>query len=182
MNGYEKLAQAKNIYLDANVLFKTIIYEGKSSNLVNLLIYPTTIHMFSSYVALGEWIGKYNRRTEQRKIGGAEGYLHRCRQLMTDFDVKKIKRAEPSENRSQFIRLSKPLLDKYSKLGGADIWHLMAVLELKRNKSDVIMLTFDKDLKDAALQESIDTVYGHDLKEPDKMIEELRCRNKWMGP
>lgn len=182
MNEYEKIAQANNIYLDASVLFKTILYEGQSSNLVNILIYPTTIQMFSSYVALGEWIGKYNRKKEQAKIGGAEGYLYLCRQLMNDFDVKKIKRAEPSKDKSQFIKCSKSLSDKYPKIGGADIWHLLAVLELKQNKPDIIMLTFDKTLKDTALKESIDAVYGRALNEPEKMIKELRCRNKWIGP
>ena len=181
MNEYETLAQSDSIYLDTSALAKIEKFEGNSSQLVNLLVYGSTLPKFSSYVAFGEFIGILGRRDVQQSIGGTIGYLFRCRRLMAEvFDIQKIRRAEPVQDRFQFVRLAEQLWTKYSKLGGGDIWHLMAVLELQQTNSAVALLTFDEDLAKAARSEKIQTVYGVNLK-PEFLIEALRSKSKWIA-
>jgi hypothetical protein len=67
------------------------------------------------------------------------------------------------------------LLSRHNGLGGGDLWHLGAALELRRTA----VLSFDKDLVKAAVAEGLVAVYGQDL-DTDSLIQELRSQHQWM--
>ena len=131
INPYESIVKSEAIYLDTNALMKIDHNEGNSSNLTRLF-YQSRIKFFLSWIAFGEFIKVLGTREKQSEIG-LMNYLYCCRSLMKDFDIGKIKRAEPAEDRFQFFKISVELLSRHSKLGGGDIWHLMAVNELKNH-------------------------------------------------
>jgi hypothetical protein len=179
MNPYEIIAKSDAIYLDTSALIKINKEEGDSSNFVKLLIYGSTIKFFASWIAFGEFIGIMGKRKLQKKIG-PRNYLYYCRSLMKDFEIEKIHRAEPPEDRFQFIRLSEQILSRHAKLGGGDIWHLMTVLELKKKIPAVILLSYDKNLVKAAQMENIMAVNGQKLVK-EILIEQLKYNNKWIA-
>ena len=94
------------------------------------MVYGSDLKIFSSWIAYGEFIGIFNKKEVQKSIG-LSTYLYNCRLLMKDFDYNKINRIEPSDDGFHFFKLTDDLLSRHAKLGGADIWHLMAAKELK---------------------------------------------------
>jgi hypothetical protein len=178
MSGYTTLANSDAIYLDTSALAKIEKEEGESSRLVRLLVYGSTIPIFTSSVGFGEFIGIIGR--EEKNMGGAGGYLYHCRQLMVDFDMQKIRRAEPVPDRFQFVQLADQLASKHSKLGGGDLWHLLAVLELRQTYWATTLLSYDKDLIEAAQSEKIQCVDGCNVL-PEILVEELKAVHKWVA-
>jgi hypothetical protein len=179
MNCYEDIAKSDAIYLDTSALIKINKEERDSSNFMRVLIYGSTIKFFASWIAFGEFIKVFGTKEEQSKIG-PRNYLYYCRSLMKDFDIGKINRAEPSEDRFIFIKLSEQILSRHAKLGGGDIWHLMAVAELNKLFPSVLLLSYDKKLLKAANMEKITAINGENLV-PEMLIEQLQYNNKWIG-
>jgi hypothetical protein len=178
MNPYETIVNSDAIYLDTSALIKINKEEGDSSNLMRLLIYGSTINFFASMIAFGEFIKVFGGKEEHNKLG-PNYYLYCCRSLMKDFDIRKINRAEPAEDPFQFFKISKDLLSRHSKLGGGDIWHLMAVKELKKSFPSAMLLSYDGKLVKAAEMENIMAVDGKKLV-PERLIEHLKCSKKWI--
>jgi hypothetical protein len=157
MDDYELTAGARALYLDACTLAKIDVEEDVDSNLIRFLVYQPRIPVFSSFVGFGEFFNVVGKKETQRKIG-VDGYLFSCRKLMIDFDQRTIKRAEPVGDRFKFLQLAQVLLPRHGHLGGGDVWHLMAALELKRDYPSVVLLSFEADLVKAARSEGIGAV------------------------
>jgi hypothetical protein len=157
MDDYELIAESKALYLDACALAKIDVEEDLDSNLIRFLVYQPKIPVFSSFVGFGEFFNVVGKKETQKKMG-VDGYLFSCRQLMIDFDYRTIKRAEPVGDRFKFLQLAQELLPKHGHLGGGDLWHLMAAIELKRDYPSVILLTFEAALIKAARSEGIGAV------------------------
>lgn len=177
---YKVLTNADAIYLDTSALLKIDKEEGDSSRLVRLLVYGSTIPVYSSSVGLSELIGKMGQKKTQASIGGAIGFLFHCRELLLEFELDKIHKVEPPRERQYFIQIAEKLCTKFSALGGADIWHLLSVVELRRKVPTAILLSYDKDMVKAAKQEAIQTLDGNDLN-PDVIVKELIAVHKWIG-
>jgi hypothetical protein len=124
-------------------------------------------------------VGIFGKKKVQKRIG-LENYLYYCRSLMKDFEVNKINRVEPPNDRYQFIKIASRIISRHSKLGGADIWHLMATLELQRLYSSTVLFSYDKKLVTAASLENIIAVYGKNLI-PEILIDKLKMNNKWIA-
>jgi hypothetical protein len=178
MNKYETIVKSDAVYLDTSALVKIVKNEGDSSRFVTLMVYGSDLKIFSSWVAYGEFIGIFNKKEVQKSIGLAN-YLYNCRLIMKDFDYNKIYRIEPSDDGFQFYKLTDKFLSRHAKLGGADIWHLMAANELKKSYASSLLLSYDEDLVNAALSEDITAVYGNNLI-PELLIETLKSSNRWI--
>jgi hypothetical protein len=178
MSEYETIVKSDTVYLDTSALVKIVKNEGDSSRFVRLMVYGSDLKIFSSWVAYGEFIGIFNKKEEQKSIGLAN-YLFNCRMIMNDFDYNKIYRIEPSGDGFQFFKLTEDLLSRHAKLGGADIWHLMAAIELKKSYTLSLLLSYDEDLVNAALSENITAVYGNNLI-PELLVQRLKSSNRWI--
>ena len=169
MTAIEALASASAVYLDASALPKIDIEEDPSSPLVRCLIYMSRVPAYCSLVGFGEFITVAGKKLTQSRIG-AEGYLYSCRALLVDFGMGKLHQIEPVADRFQFIQVARGLLSRHAGLGGGDLWHIMAALELRKALSPVAFLSFDKGLVKAAMAEGLVAVYGHDV-DTDSLIQ-----------
>jgi hypothetical protein len=145
---------------------------------VRILIYMSRIPTYCSLLGFGEFISVAGKKRTQARIGVA-GYLFSCRALLVDLGIGKLRQVEPVADRFQFIRLAEDLLARHSGLGGGDVWHIMAALELSKNHAPIGFLSFDKGLVKAALAEGLPAVYGSDV-DADSLIRELTSRGKWI--
>jgi hypothetical protein len=178
MTAIETLASASAVYLDASALPKIDIEEDPSSRLVRCLIYMSRVSACCSLLGFGEFVTVAGKKLTQSRIG-AEGYLYSCRALLVDLGRGKLRQVEPVDDRFQFIQLAQQLFSRHSGLGGGDLWHIMAALELRKTVSPVAFLSFDKGLVKAALAEGLMAVYGHDV-DTDALIQELTKEGKWI--
>ena len=133
---------------------------------------------YCSLLGFGEFVTVAGKKLTQSRIG-AEGYLYSCRSVLVDFDMGKLRQVEPVADRFQFIQLAQQLLSRHSGLGGGDLWHIMAALELRNTVSPVVVLSFDKGLVKAAEAEGLVAVYGYDV-DTDSLIQELTSQGKWI--
>ena len=179
MDDYDILANSDAIYLDACALVKIDVEEDPGSRISRILTYLSTIPVYTSFVGFGEFFNVVGKKETQKRIG-VEGYLYSCRQLMIDFDMNKIQRVEPVDEKFEFIQLSKRLLAKYRNLGGGDVWHLMSVLELKRNISSTTFVSFEPKLLKAVLSEKINAVHGNKI-DSELLARKLQSVNKMVG-
>lgn len=179
MTPYELVANANAVYVDTCALVKIDAKEEQGSSFTRVLVYLSKIPVYSSFVGFGEFIGIVDKKKFQATVG-AEGFLFICRQLMIDFDKKKIQRAEPVEDRFRFLQLAQILLPKYGHLGGGDIWHLMAALNLKNRIPKTTFLSFDRGLISSAQSEGMDAVDGNGL-DPNQLSEQLKVAKKSVG-
>jgi hypothetical protein len=180
MSDYQTLCNCEALYIDACVLPKIDIEPtGEDARLARILIYLGTIPVYTSFVGFGEFFYVAGKKETQKKIGIA-GYLFSCRALMLDEEMGKLRRAEPIEDRIEFLQLAHRLEAKFSKLGGGDIWHLMAAIQLQSRHRSTTLFSFDAGLVKAAKSEGIQAVCGNGL-DPDLMAEELKKGGKAVG-
>lgn len=178
MKDEKKLATAEAVYLDASALLKLVLEEPPEDEIVRLLIYGGRVPCFTSRVAFGELIARLGRRKKQKLEGGAFGYILRVRAMLSDFDMGAIGPAEPPTDRFAFIQKAENLCERHTTIGGGDIWHLLAVSELRTQYPRTILLAFDKDLLKTARAEAIDVVDGHDL-DPVNLVNALKEEKRW---
>jgi hypothetical protein len=180
MTEAETLAAAGAIYLDTSVLPKIDMEGGNSpeSRLVRLLIYGSRVPIFCSLVSLGEFFKVAGSKLTQARIGSM-GYLYSCRGLLKDLEIDKIKRVEPPEERFDFLTLADQIVGRHGALGGGDIWHLMAALQLKGKHDPVALLSFDSRLAKAAEAEGLAGVDGKRVS-PEDLVTELTARDRWI--
>lgn len=179
MKSNQLISTVESIYLDTSVLMK-IIKEEEKSNFIRALIYGSSgIKFYSSFVAFGELVSKLGRREIQDKIG-ARGFIFYCRLLMKDIDYEKIIRIEITNDSFTFLEITEKLLSRYDKIGGADIWHILSVLELIRFSKSVCFISFDKELVKIAKLENINAIDGSKIN-PDLVYKELKFQNKWIA-
>jgi hypothetical protein len=179
VSAYSVLAESSAIYLDASALPKIDIEEDLVSGLTRCLIYFSHIPTFCSMVGFGEFVGAAGRKEKEGKIA-SDGYLYSCRALLVDVEMGKLQMVEPPADRFEFITAARPLVAKYSHLGGGDIWHLLCAAQLSAQHPPATFLSFDKKLCSAATAEGLRVVYGHDLQR-ELLIAELRAKGKWSG-
>jgi len=168
MDAYTNIINADAIYFDTSALAK-IEFEENKSNLTRILAFMTRIPAFSSLVAFGEFVNVAARKESKEKVVTGLNYLTVCRRLMNEFDLGTLKRAEPIENRFKFEQLAGKLCKAYSKLGGGDIWHLMAALELNSRFPSSVFFSYDFALIGVARKEKLLAINGEDLEA--KMLE-----------
>jgi hypothetical protein len=174
----ETLAAADAIYLDASALPK-IDLEAGDRNGIRLLVLGGRIPLYCSHVALGEFFGVGRWKEKGNRISTGE-YLYAIRSFLVDLDMGKIRRVEPVADRQRFSQLVDALTARNLRLGGADIWHIMAALELKNSYPGTTMLTFDQALSRAAAAEGLPSVYGKGLVAED-LVSALSSRGKWVA-
>jgi hypothetical protein len=174
----ETLAESGAIYVDACALVKIDLEEDSQSSLVRCLIYMSRIPVYCSLIGLGEFVGVAGKRTTHARIGSA-GYLYKCRQLMMDLEVGKLRRVEPADDRFAFIQEAEDLLSRHASLGGGDLWHMMATRQLAKEHSPTTLFSFDADLVKVANREGLRAVYGGRVNR-EAMIRELTARGKWV--
>ena len=106
MDIYKIITQSDAIYMDTCALAKLYYNEDSGCNQTRILVFLSTIKIFSSLVAFGEFVGLTYKRIKDSKDGKFDGisFLYQCRHLMIDFDRKVISRAEPPEERFKFIQ------------------------------------------------------------------------------
>lgn len=179
MNKYKKIVNADAIYLDTCVFVKIDAKEEMGSNFSRALVYFSEIPIYSSFVAFGEFISVVVKKDFQ-KSAGTDGFLFVVRQLMMDFDKNKIKRIEPIEDKFKFVQLSQKLLEKHSRLGGGDVWHIMAALNLKNQIPNMAFVSFDAKLVKAANTQGLTAIDGNGL-DPNHLSEELQNAGKFIG-
>jgi hypothetical protein len=179
MDKYKKIVNADAIYLDTCVFVKIDAKEEMGSNFSRALIYFSKIPIYSSFVSFGEFISVVTKKAFQ-KTAGTDGFLFVVRQLMIDFDMNKIKRIEPIEDKFDFIQLSQTLSEKYSSLGGGDLWHIMAALNLKNQIPNMVFVSFDTKLVKAANTQGLSAIDGNGL-DPNQFSEELQNADKFIG-
>ncbi len=178
MEQYEIICQSDSVYLDTSALVKIVKQEGDSSRFVRLLLHGSDLNFFSSWVAFGEFIAIINKKKLQQTTG-LNNYLYNCRSIMKDFDYNKICIIEPPDDSYQFFKLADDFLRHHAKLGGADIWHLIAAIELKKSSPSTLLFSYDKKLVNAALSENITAIYGKNLI-PEVLVECLKASNRWI--
>ena len=178
MTEYETLAESSAVYFDACALLKIGVEEDPDSGLVRCLVYLSRIPAYCSMIGFGEFVGVAGKKRSQARIGAA-GYLHQCRSLLVDRDMGKLQLVEPVADRFEFIREAEDLLSRHQRLGGGDIWHLMAVRQLSRQHSPATLFSFDEDLVKAAAAERLRAVLGSAL-DRELLIRELTTRGKWV--
>jgi hypothetical protein len=178
MRDYQVISESEALYLDACVLPKIDIEEiaSKQARLTRILIYLSSIPVYCSFVSFGEFFNIAGKKRTQKRIGIA-GYLFSCRALMIDQAMGKLLRAEPIEDKVQFLQLAQRLGAKFSQLGGGDVWHLMSAIQLQSRHRLTTLFSFDRNLVSAAKCEGIRAVYGSGL-EPNLVVEELRKNGK----
>jgi len=180
MSDYEIISKSEALYLDACVLPKIDIETGgEEARLARILIYMSCIPVYCSFVGFGEFFHVAGKKLSQKNIGIA-GYLFSCRSLMMDQDIGRLRRVEPGEDKTKFFQLAQRLEAKYSLLGGGDIWHLMAAIELQSGNQQITLFSFDRKLVSAAKAEGIQAVCGNGL-DPDLVVEELQRNGKFLG-
>jgi hypothetical protein len=179
MTPYEQLTNSDAVYLDTCALVKIDAKEEIGSGFTRVLIYFSRIPVYSSFVGFGEFFSVVGKKKFQA-AAGAEGFLFACRHLMIDFDMKKIKRVEPIEDRFKFIQLAQVLLPKHGRLGGGDVWHLMAALHLKSRVPKTVFVSFEPALISAAQSEGLNAVDGNGL-DPNRLSEQLKNAGKFVG-
>src|SRR5713101_1882269 len=175
----EILAESDAIYLDTNVLPKVDIEEDGASNLARILIYMTGIPVYCSLVGLGEFFHVAGKKVTQARIGPS-GYLYGCRALLKDIEIGQIRLVEPVADRFEFIKLANALSARHISLGGGDIWHIMAALQLQSDHERSALFSFDDGLVDAARAEGVNSVNGNNVAS-DALIRELSSRGKWIS-
>ncbi len=177
MDNYTLLFNCNSLYLDTCALVKVEFDEGLTSNLSRFLAFGTQLEIYSSYLAFGEFVGVSGRKETKEKVITSVDYIAVCRRLMIDFDMNAIKRFEPfkigQKERINFQNQANSLFSKYPKLGGGDLWHLLAAIKLKKEQPCSCFLTFDKKLLDVALQEGVRTLDGNSM---DVMVVEAKFR------
>lgn len=174
MNECTLLADADAVYLDASILPKIDIEEDTGSRVARLLIYGTRIPIFVSFVGLGEFFNVAGKKVTQSRIG-TMGYLYGCRALLKDIEMGKIGHVEPPEERFDFIKLADAISSRHGRLGGGDVWHLMAVLQLKAQHRQTVFVSFDAKLVEAASNEGLAAVNGGEV-DPDELVLQLKSR------
>jgi len=180
MSDYQTICESEAIYLDACVLPKIDLEPtGEDAQLARILIYLSTIPVYTSFVGFGEFFNVAGKKLTQTRIGVA-GYLFSCRALMIDEAMGKLRRVEPIEDKAKFFQLAQHLETKFSKLGGGDIWHLMAAMQLQSKYQSATLFSFDAALIRAAKSEGIQAVCGHGLN-PDLVAAELMKSGKAAG-
>ena len=172
------LASSNAIYLDASVLPKIEIEEDPKS-VARILIFGSLIPIFCSRVGFGEFIAVMGRRPTQARIGTA-GYLYVCRALLKDFEIGKLRWAEPVPDKPPFIRLAEELLSRHSSLGGGDLWHMMSTLQLNSTNPPATLFSFDRDLVKAATSEGLRAVDGNAV-DPGALVRAMTAQGKWMA-
>ena len=95
---------------------------------------------------------------------------------MYDVELGTIRIAEPPDDKVRFLKLGLRL-QPHQRLGGADIWHLMATMELQESYSPVVLLTFDKKLLKAAEHCGVTTANGGKV-DPEALTVALRTNRK----
>ena len=173
------LAESDAIYLDASALPK-IDLESDGGHGIRLLLLVGRIPLFCSVVALGEFFAVAGRRKTQAKIG-VSGYLYTVRDFLIDIEMNKLRYVEPVADRRAFTVLCDDLVSRHSALGGADIWHIMAAMNLQRRYKRVTMLTFDQRLAAAAAAEGMHSVYGQPIQ-AEALVAALTSCGKWGAP
>jgi hypothetical protein len=179
MTPYERLSSCDAVYLDTCALVKIDAKDEAGSAFTRALIYLSTVPVYSSFVGFGEFfcvVGK----PQFQDTAWAEGFLFVCRQLMIDFDMGRIKRTEPVEDKFRFMQLAKVLLPKHGHLGGGDVGHLMAALQLKSQVSKTIFVSFDHRLIAAAEAEGLEAVDGNGL-DSNQLSAQLKASKKALG-
>jgi len=179
MTPYEELSNSDAVYLDTCALVKIDAKEEVGSGFTRVLIYFSRIPVYSSFIGFGEFFSVVGKRKFQKAVG-AEGFLFVCRQLMIDFDMKKIQRIEPIQDKFKFIQLAQDLLPKHGHLGGGDVWHLMAALNLKSLVPKTVFVSFEPALITAAQSEGLNAVDGNGL-DPNQLSEQLNNAGKFIG-
>jgi len=167
MSVCEVLAESKAVYVDACALAKISVEEDPASALVRCLIYMSRIPAYCSLVGFGEFVSVAGKKLTQQRIGGS-GYLYSCRSL----EMGQLNRVEPVNDRFQFIREAEDLLSRHGRLGGGDLWHIMAARQLAKDHTPSTLFSFDKDLVDAAVAEGVQAVYGFRV-DRETLIQEL---------
>jgi hypothetical protein len=74
MDDHAILANSEAVYLDACTLVKIEKAEEDRSCLVRLLVYGSSIPMFSSFIGFGEFLSVLGR--EERNMAGVDNYLY----------------------------------------------------------------------------------------------------------
>jgi len=178
MTPYAEIVNSDAVYLDTCALVKIDAKEEVGSGFTRVLIYFSRIPVYSSFVGFGEFFGVVGKK-EFQEAAGAERFLFVVRQLMIDFDMKKIQRVEPIQDKYGFIQLAQALLPKYVHLGGGDVWHLMAAFNLKSRVPKTVFVSFDSALVTAAQSEGLNAVDGNGL-DPNRLGEQLKNAGKFI--
>jgi hypothetical protein len=163
-----KLLAAPAIYVDANLLVNSDL-EGDS--LLTLLQGLSRVPLYSSWLCFAEFIKVLSRKTTKHE---AAVYMHLCRRAMVQFDMGFIRRVEPVTEQPQFLIEAERLLGKYSRLGGPDVWHIMAASELARRTPGVIFLTNDSQIVAALDEPGIVAVNGNGVNSQE-MLAHLKA-------
>ena len=137
MSPEQVLAEAGAVYLDSSALVKLAIAEPPGDREMRVL-YMSTVPLYTSSVGFGEMIGCLGRKPKQNDIGGPEGFLFGVRMILMDFQVGKLRTAEPPESRFEFARMTQDSIAIQASLGGGDLWHSMAARELARTCSSTV--------------------------------------------
>jgi predicted nucleic acid-binding protein len=185
MDNYSLLLSCDSLYLDACALVKIEFEEGLSSNLARFLTFATRFEIYSSNLALGEFIGATGKKEKRDKVITSVGYLAVCRRLMIDFEMNAIKRFEPFDisvpkDRIDFQNQASGLYSKYPTLGGGDLWHMIAARRLQKERSSAGFLTFDKKLVGAATKEGLKTLDGNAM-DVTVVEKQLKAAHKLKG-
>jgi predicted nucleic acid-binding protein len=174
----EIVAKAEAVYLDASALVKSVIVEPPGDHAMRI-IYMSGVPLFTSMVGFGEVVSCFGRKDKQLSIGGSWGYLHGVRMLMKDFDIGRIQPVEPPDERRKFLTVAHKLVEKATHLGGGDLWHVMAALELQGEHRETVFLTFDRELLKAAPALGIlSVVDGHDI-DCEALVQALQAAERW---
>lgn len=180
MTDYEIIGQSNALYLDACVLAKIDLEPAdEDARFTRILVHLSRIPVFYSFVGIGEVFRVAGKKKQQGHIG-IPAYLFSCRALMNDAAQRKWQRVEPVDDKRRFIQLAERRVEKYSSLGGGDIWHLMAALNLQRKHDALVVFSFDKKLVKAVQSEKLRAVCGVKL-DPDKLADELKRNGKLVG-
>ena len=179
MKDHKTLAESEAIYLDTSVFPKLDIEHEKKANATRVLVFFTSIPIFFSWVSLVEYLGVLRRKENDKEIG-TDVYLECVRRLLGEIERRKFQLVHPPMDRWEFHRDAGPLIRKYSRLGGGDIWHLLATVQLVTKHPRATLLSFDRDLIKAAKEEGIRAVYGKRVNHK-LLIEELRTRDRLRG-
>jgi hypothetical protein len=141
----ERIATAEAVYLDASALVKLVLVEPPGDRAMRI-IYMSGVPLYTSMVGFGEVVSCFGQKKKQASIGGPWGYLHGVRMLMKDFEIGRIQPVEPPDERGKFLVAAHELIQKVAYLGGGDLWHVMAALELQREHGETVFLSFDRKL------------------------------------
>ena len=82
-------------------------------------------------------------------------------------------------NNTGLNTLADQIVGRHGALGGGDVWHLMAALQLKGKHDPVALLSFDSRLAKAAEAEGLAGVDGKRVS-PEDLVTELTARDRWI--